>query len=182
MVKFDLSTDPKFKEIYEDSLGNKWYTYVNAADIDAVRGVAAIRAERYIALKINEAELKLAIDAQIQAAKEQDWLKVGAIAYDLKTRLQMLTEENSLLDLAGIYCLLQDENPSMYMDSVIARKQKIWQEDKKARSFFLPLAINLTKSLENMPEGDLLTFLEKTKETAERIYRHIPAPIERSSS
>jgi hypothetical protein len=182
MEKINLAENPKFKFIYEDKFKNKWYTYVNPADIDAVRGIRAIRAERYISMKVSEKELELALEAQRKAAKDGDWLQVGAITFDLLTRIKMITEENSLLDLASIYCLLEDENPSMCMDSVFEKKQKIYHEDLETRSFFLRIAISLSKSLENMPESDILTFLEQTRPIAERLNRHIENPNERYSS
>lgn len=173
------SVNPRLKFIYQDSFKNKWYGYVNPLDVDAVRGIAAQRAERHISLMISEDELKLALDAQIQAAKDGDWLKVGAITYDLKHRTQFISEEQSILDLASIYFFLEDENPSELMDSYRLRKQKIWQDDLNCRGFFLRMGISLSEKLRNIPEADLLNFMEKTRETAERIYRHIKTPSER---
>lgn len=175
----DNSKNPKLQLIYTDSFKNNWYSYVNPFDIDAIRGIAAERAERYRTLMISEDEMKLCLDAAVEAAKENDPMKVYSIIYDLRHRTQFISEENSLLDLAGIYSFLEDEDPTEIMDSYRLKKQKIWQDDVMCRGFFLRMAIRLTEQLQNTPEVDLLDFMEKTRMVADRIYRHIPKPSER---
>jgi hypothetical protein len=178
-MKTNLSKHPEFKLVYEDSLKNKWYTYVNPLDIDAVRGIRAERAERFSKMMVTEQELKLAFAECRTAAKENDAMKVYSIIMELEHRLKFICEENSVLDMAGIFFLLEDEDPKQVLDSVLDKKQKIWQEDRECRGFFLRSGLSLIKHLENIPMQDLTTFMEKTVEQAERLYMHIPKPIDR---
>jgi hypothetical protein len=178
-MKTDNNINPKFQLVYTDKFKNKWYGYVDPLEIDAVRGIAAHEADRYVAMMISRDELALAFDAQVKAVKDGDWLKVGSICYDLQFRNKMLCEANSLLDLAGVYYVLQDEDSEMYLEAFKKKKQQIWQDDPACRSFFLRMGVSLTKKLENISPKDLLTSLEKTQEVADRIYRHIQKPSDR---
>lgn len=179
-MKINNSKNPKLKYVYTDKTGNKWYGYNNPlTDLSPARGIAGSRAERYIGLMISEKELELAIDAQIQAFKDLDVAKAAAITYDLQYRRKFLTEEKSTLDLAGVYFLLEDEDPKEYSETFAERKRVIWQEDEACRGFFLRMGFAITKKFPNMSENDLLKFMEETKVISDRLYRHIKTPIQR---
>jgi hypothetical protein len=174
------SKNPKLELVYTDSKKRKWYGLKNPiGDLSAVRGIAGGRAERYVGLMISESELELALDEQIKAFNSGDMAKAAAIAYDLKYRRKFLVEEKSVLDLAGIYFFLEDEDINDWSDHQTLKKQAIWQEDEKCRGFFLRMGFGLTKKFQNMSEGDLLKFMGEMTVVAERIYRHIPTPIQR---
>lgn len=177
--KINNSENPKLQLVYHDDLGNNWYEYVDVKDIDAIRGIAAQTADRYVSMMISKDELELAMEACTNAAKESDFIKAFSIIYDIKIRSKMICEANSLLDLAGVYYILEDEDPKMFLESVKQKKQKIWQEDLKCRDFFLRTSLVLTQNLKDIPIKDLFTSLVKTKEVADRIYRHIKSPINR---
>lgn len=179
MQKIDNSKNNNLKEVYTDHKGNKWYGYINPLEISAIRGIAAQRADRYVALMISEKELTLLIEEQEKAAKAMDVVRVYAIIYEIKTRLKMLCEENSLLDLAGIYYFLKDEDPDMPSPSHDEKKRLIWEADPACRAFFLLKGIEHTEKLKNIPPADSLKFLEKAKGIAEKIYTFIPRPSQR---
>jgi len=170
----DNSKNKKLKFVYEDKNKNKWYTFKNPMDIGAIRGIAAQKAERYVAMMVTKDELKLALDAHREAAKKGDIEKCFAIIYDLRYRTEMLCEENSVLDLAHIYYFLKDEDPEDESDYYRQQKQEIWAKDTACRSFFLRLGLALTKTFSPTSEKDLLKYLSQTKEVAQRLSRHIP--------
>jgi hypothetical protein len=176
MQKVNNATDPRMQLAFSDSCGNKWFTYVNPLEVDAVRGIAAETADRYVEMKICRADLKNAIDAIKKKAKEMEIVDAFAIVHDIGFRNEMLCEANSLLDLAGIYFLLQDEPPHLYLDAFTKKKHEIWAKDPVCRAFFLRMGLGLTKRLSNMSEDDSLIYMEKTKTVSERLYRHIPSP------
>lgn len=179
MDKIDNSKNQELIEVYEDQKKNKWYGLRNPLEISAVRGIAAERAERFVGLMISEKELKLALEAHSEAAKKFDVVTCFAIIADLKHRLEFICEENSVLDLAGIYYYMQDENPAIPSEAIDEKKRKIWQEDSQCRAFFLHMGLALTKKFKDTPEEDLLKFMNQTREIAERIYRYIPRPTQR---
>jgi len=175
-----MKQNDKLQLVYTDSKNRKWYGLKNPiGDLSASRGIAGSRAERYLGLMISEVELKLALDAHRIAAKEGDLVKCFAIIDDISYRAKFLTEENSVLDLANIYFFLEDENPDELSDAISEKKRAIWQEDKKCRDFFLRMGFALTKKFQPMSDEDLLKYMEETRIVAEKIYRHIPTPIQR---
>ena len=173
----DNSQNIKLKEIYSDALGNKWYCLTNILEISPARGLSAARADRYVGMKISEHNLSQLLNVAIDGLnKEQNISQMIAIVHELKWRQEMLCEENSILDLAGIYYFLQDENPDFPSEVHNQKKREIWAKDEICRGFFLTLGLSLTTKFSNTPEEDLLKFLnqEMTKELGEKIYKFIP--------
>ena len=173
----DNSQNIKLKEVYCDALGNKWYCLTNILEISPARGLSAARADRYVGMKISEHNLSQLLNVAIDGLnKDQDIVQAISILHELKYRQEFLCEENSILDLAGIYYFLQDENPDFPSEAHNHKKREIWSKDEICRGFFLSMGLALTKRFSNTPEEDLLTFLKSqmTQEVAERIYRFIP--------
>jgi len=173
----DNSQNIKLKQVYTDALGNNWYCHNNLLEISPARGLSAARADRYVGLKISEHNLKDLLNVAIEGLnKDQDIVQAISILHELKYRTEFLCEENSILDLAGIYYFLEDENPDFPSEHHNKLKRDIWAKDEVCRGFFLTLGLSLTTKFSNTPEEDLLTFLKSqmTQEVAERIYRFIP--------
>lgn len=173
----DNSQNIKLKEVYTDALGNKWFAQTNILEISPARGLSAARADRYVGLKISEHNFSQLLNVAIDGLnKEQNISQMIAIMHELKWRQEMLCEESSILDLAGIYYFLQDENPDFPSEVHNQKKREIWAQDEICRGFFLTLGLSLTTKFSNTPEEDLLKFLnqEMTKELGEKIYKFIP--------
>lgn len=173
----DNSQNIKLKQVYQDALGNKWYCLTNILEISPARGLSAARADRYVGLKISEHNFSQLLNVAIDGLnKEQNISQMIAIVHELKWRQEMLCEESSILDLAGIYYFLQDENPDFPSEVHNQKKREIWAQDEICRGFFLTLGLSLTTKFSNTPEEDLLKFLnqEMTKELGEKIYQFIP--------
>lgn len=173
--KVDNSTNEDLVKVFTDSMGNEWYSYKNILDIMPARGLSAARAERFASLKISEGNFVDIIDVAIDGInKDQNITQAIAILHELKIRSKFMVEENSVLDLAAIYYFLQDENPLFPSESHNIKKRDIWAKDEICKGFFLHMGLGLTKNFSGMPEEDLLTFIRKTVDTAERIYQYIP--------
>lgn len=175
--KYDHAKDTQFMEVYKDIHGNRWYSRTNVLTLSAIRGIAAERANRFLGLKISEHEMKLLLDALTEASKQGDIMKCFAIMQELKYRVEFITEENCVLELANIYYYLQHENPNVIEEDFAVKKRKIFSEDINCKGFFLRLGLRLTNKLASTPEEDLLKFMQNTKEIAERIYQYIPKPM-----
>jgi hypothetical protein len=175
--KIDNSQNISLKEVYTDALGNKWYCHNNILEISPARGLSAARADRYVGLKISENNLKDLLNVAIDGLnKDQDIVQAISILHELKHRQEFLCEENSILDLAGIYYFLQDENPDFPSEVHNQKKREIWSKDEICRGFFLQMGLALTTKFSNTPEEDLISFLKNltTQEVADRIYKFIP--------
>jgi hypothetical protein len=175
--KIDNSQNISLKEVYSDALGNKWYCHNNILEISPARGLSAARADRYVGLKISEQNMSDLLNVAIDGInKDQNITQAIAILFELKHRQEFLCEENSILDLAGIYYFLQDENSDFPSEHHNQKKREIWSKDEICRGFFLHMGLALTTKFSNTPEEDLISFLKNltTQEVADRIYKFIP--------
>jgi len=173
----DNSQNIKLKEVYTDALGNIWYCHSNILEISPARGLSAARADRYVGLKISENNLKDLLNVAIDGLnKDQNIVQAISILHELKHRQEFLCEENSILDLAGIYYFLKDEDPDFPSEAHNQKKREIWSKDEICRGFFLHMGLALTTKFSNTPEEDLISFLKSTmtQEVSERIYKFIP--------
>jgi hypothetical protein len=178
-MKINNLHNQTLQQVYKDAKGNLWFAHKNPLDLSAVRGIEAATADRYIGMMISKKELELAFEAHRKAAKDLDVVTCFAIVADLEHRSKFLCEANSILDLAGIYYFLQDEDPNSRAELNADRKQKIWEQDEACRSFFLRMGLGLTEQFPNTSDEDLLKFMEEAKSFTERIYRYIPKPTKR---
>lgn len=169
----------KLEQVYKDKKGNLFFAHKNPLEISAMRGIQGATAERYVSLMISKKEFDLAMEAFDAAQKEMDLTTCFAIVHDLKHRSKFICEANSVLDLANVYYMLQDEDPEDYSEVHADRKRKIWAEDEACRTFFLRMGMALTKQFQSTPPEDLINFMEETKVIAERIYRFISKPAMR---
>lgn len=173
--KVDNSKDITLELVYKSKTGHEFYAHKNVLDLSPSRGVSAARADRFVGMKLSEGNLKDLVNVAIDGInKNQDLVGAVSILHLIKYRLEFLSEENSLLDLASIYYFLKDEDPEFTSEHHNTIKRDIWNKDDECRSFFLHIAIGLTKRFSDTPEEDLMKFLNQTKEISERIYQFIP--------
>lgn len=175
--KIDNSKDKSLVEVYTDSKGNKWYQHENVLDLSPARGVSASKADRFVSLRITEANLLALLDKAIDGVNDSkpNFVQMAAIVHEIRRRMELMCEETSLLELASIYYFLQDEDPRFPSLHHNKAKHEIWKEDDMCQSFFLHMSLALTKQFSTISEEDLLKFLmnSQAKEMAERIYQHI---------
>lgn len=168
----DNSKNELLKLAYEDG-EIKFYCHHNSLEISPIRGVAAERASRFVNMMITERNLRDLIKEIKSEAGKGDLVKAFSIVQEIEYRLDFICEENSVLELACIYYMLQDENPETFNSAFTEKKMKIFNENEKARSFFLHIGLSLIDKFSKLPELDLRTYLEQNRVHAERIYRYI---------
>lgn len=173
--KIDNSKNKDLELVYKSETGHEFYAYKNILDISPSRGVSAARADRFVGMKLSEANLGALVDMAIDGInKENNFVQATAILHLIKYRQEFLCEENSLLDLSSVYYFLKDEDPEFPSDHHIEVKRQIWSKDAKCKSFFLHCALALTKRFSDTPEEDLMSFLTRTTDMSDRIYQFIP--------
>lgn len=174
----DNSKNEALELVYTDITGNKWYALKNITDISPSRGVTAARADRFVSMRLSEGNLKELIKKALEGINTNtpDLAQMVAIVHEINFRLNFLSEENSLLDLAAVYYFLKDEDPNVPSEHHNKIKLDIWQKDEKCKGFFLHMGIALTKNFSDTSENDLILFMEKAAEKAQRIYQFIPRP------
>lgn len=166
------SKNPNLNLAYEDG-GVKFYAHINPLEISPIRGVAAERASRFVNMMITENNLRTLIKEIKTAAGQSDIVKAFSIVQEIEYRLDFICEENSVLELACIYYMLEDENPHTFNSAFTEKKMKIFNDNENARSFFLHIGLSLIDKFSKLPEIDLRTYLAQNQIHAERIYRFI---------
>jgi hypothetical protein len=169
------SENPDLKEVHEvpsgKHAGKKFYTLKDMKKISARRGISALAAERFIDMKLDKNTMKALLDEHRDAAKSLDIEKCLAIVYEIRHRLEFITEEKSILDLVCLYFFIDDEDIDVPSDEVNAKKMEIINSDEATRGFFLRVGLNLTRTLSDSEEENMISYLKESKHLAERVNR-----------
>lgn len=155
--------------------GVKFYCFENVLNIGALRGLAADKASRFAEMKLTERSMKEIIKEMKREAAAGDLIKAFSLVQEIEYRLNFICEENSILDLVCIYFMLQDENPEFASEATNKRKHKIFEEDPKARAFFLNIGVDLMSKLLKKPAEDLHSYLKENQALSDRLLRFIVA-------
>lgn len=176
MEVIDNSKNPKLKVAYENSDKSiVFYCQENPLEVSSLRGVAAERATRFSHMKITQSTaLALIKEVKRSINVEQDFVKAFGLIQEFEFRLEMIAEEESILELVKLYYFLPDEDPNIPDDAHDKQKSKIFKENPEIRAFFLQIGIILLDKFSLKSEEDVLSYLDKTRETAERILRYLP--------
>jgi len=171
----DNSKNPNLTVVYTSkATGERIYGYIDPLAISTPRGLAAEKAKRFVDMKITERSLKGLIKEIKKEAGSGDIVKAFAWVQEIEFRLEMITEESSLLDLACIYFMLENEDPDAPSDAMNKKKHEIFSKDKEAKGFFLAIALSIVKRFSDKPEDDMLSYLEDSQVIAERLRRILP--------
>ena len=165
--------DHPLKLIHTDRKGNKFYAFDPPLLVPGVRAVSGERAARFADMKVTEATLRDAFAEMKASAKKQEWAKLFALVEQLNIRLALNTEEDSLLELAACYVLIEGEDPEEPNVATNQRKVQLWKEDSQARSFFLRWAYDLTQKSSGLQGSDILTYLDQTAAAAEMLVKFL---------
>lgn len=153
-------------EVYVDMEGNKWFTFADIKQIPAKRGILAELATKYIDMNITSARLREFVDKISENVNEGRFIKAAALLELLSERLNWSCEEETLMQFAKVYFLMEGEpitggGPG----SIQYEKQKdaILRKDLAARAFFLTRAFILTKNYSDISPENILEYLEQKK-------------------
>lgn len=168
------ANDASLELIFTSTDGTKFFSFKNPLSIPPARGLSAEKAKRFVDMNITDRSLRALLIEHKAAAKEGDLRKCFWIIQEIEFRLDMISEEKSLLELAAVYFMLENEDPRTPTNEHNKAKHKVFAEDSRARDFFLRTALSIVKRFSEKPEEDTLSYLEDSKVIAERIRRYIP--------
>lgn len=149
--------------VFESLKGTKIYAHKNLTEISAFRGVTAEKNKRFASLCLTEEELLMLLDEQLTAFNKQDFAKAAAIGHELKFRASMICEENSLLELAYIYLMIEGEDLEKPTQEYNKKKTALMEVEHDLKRFFLQRALELVNYFSAKQGTDLLSYLEETK-------------------
>lgn len=157
--------NPNLEVVFNNDKGTLIYSFKDVSMISAYRGVSAEKAKRFAGMAITKEELGRLLGKALSGlnSKQPDIGQLISIVHEVNWRLQHICEENSLLELAYIYLLLEGEDDEHPSDEWNKKKAELVKQNLDIRGFFLRTALQLASSFSQKPGVDLLTYLEETK-------------------
>lgn len=167
-------TNEAVHSVFTSMAGTEIYSLKDITQISAYRGVSAEKAKRFASLCLTSEELTILLDEQLTAFNKQDFAKAVAIGHELKFRNSMICEENSLLELAYIYLLIEGEDIEKPSVEVNKKKAALINTEPDLKGFFLRMALQLVGNFSLKQDVDLLSYLEETKAMMIRLSKFMP--------
>lgn len=169
----DNSKNTALQVIKTSKSGVKFYSFIDPLQIPPMRGLAVEQAKRFVDMNITERSLKELIRVFKTECGAGDIVKGMWVIQEIEFRLNFICEKSSLLDLACIYFMLEEENPEVPSDAINRKKHALFNEDPELAGFFLRLALSIVKKFSGKREEDLLNYLQDNEEMSNRIRRYI---------
>lgn len=152
--------DPNLELAYTDKAGNKYFGFVDPEIAPKVRTTYCERAARYAEMYISETNFKKAAVSMREAYNKGDFAKLGSIVEEIEFSSHFLGEEESLLEIAAGFFIMNNEDPYEIHQKIVSQKIDIWSTDGKAKDFFLRKGMKLTTSYSQKSPEDVLSFFD----------------------
>ena len=110
-----------------------------------------------------------------EEANKGDIVSLFGILSEIEFRLDFVGEEQTLLELASVYFLIQGEPADDLSEEWTNKKKNILKNDSDARSFFLSRAYLFTTKFSELSGKDFEKYLKENRTNAERINRFLSA-------
>lgn len=157
------SVEGQIEFFYEDSLGNKWYQFVNPIQLATHRSISMEIAHRYQEMNLTRSQLQKYVIRMKRYAEAGKVVELFTDLLHIEERLNYACEEETLLTLACAYFMLEGEPADQVTDFWTKKKREIFDKDEKTRGFFLLAAYRQTKTYSEVSESDILTYLMKNR-------------------
>lgn len=150
--------------VFTSSKGTKIYTHKDLKEISAFRGITAEQNKRFASMCITKDSLIGLLDLAMEAVnKRQNFVEALSIIHELRWRANTICEENSLLELAYIYLMIEGEDLERLTPDYIKKKTVLVEAELDLKRFFLQEALRLVDNFSMKQGVDSLTYLEETK-------------------
>ena len=145
--------------LYTDRQGFRYYTYQDPLQMPIRRMIAIESASRFLEMNLTRESLQAMLVLMEQAANRGQIVALFHYIQELKTRLELVGEEDCLLQLAGCYFIREDENPQE--THLIPEKIACWKQDPEALHFFLNACIRSATGCGNDLSADSPNYSDK---------------------
>lgn len=156
-------------KIYTDRSGRNWYEYSNALTIPARRAIAAEIATRFQEMNLTKEQLIRLMGAMKTAANAGNIVELFQYLGEIEFRLNFLGEENTLLELASIYFIIDGEDESTMDEMIKQTKLDALRGDAELKDFFIQKAFTLTTNYSNTSETAILDYLKTNAQNEDRL-------------
>lgn len=148
-------------EIYVDRAGNKFYQFSDPLQIPAIRAVAAEAALRYAEMCMTKSELQAVFVKMAEYCNGGKFVDLFALVKEAQYRLENVAEEKTLLELACVYTVMNNEDERIYDAAAQKQKLAVMTATDESRAFFLSWAWKFTSVYSAMSELDIVDYLRE---------------------
>ena len=145
--------------IWTDTDGTKWFEYINPMAIPAKRAIAAEVATRFAEMNMTSDSLKIFIESMKQSANKGNIVELFHLLSEIEFRLEYIGEENTMIELAACYFVIDGENETEFSDVFKQKKIEKIRIDGRSKDFFIQRAFQLTTKYSEMSETDIRDYL-----------------------
>lgn len=153
--------------IYTDTHGNNWYMFDSVQEMPADRMWRAALYTRHADLCLTPERLALLTKTAYAALNTKD-IKIADAAVCIQEILLALdhyAEQDTLLDLATVYIIGEDEDLTNFSEAYRQKKKQLWKSDPSAMAFFLSIVWRRTKAFSKHSDINILEYLAEHKAT-----------------
>jgi hypothetical protein len=152
--------DYELVEAYKDKFGNVWWSFVDPLRMPGSRALAGEIAATWADLNMTKEDIKNYFVEMRKAGNSGDIVRMFRLFDTMEARLDWACEDKSLLNLAAVYFLVNDESPGAPTPHYTTLKHEVFDKDHDARAFFLGRAFALIKVSSEFSGSDILNYLE----------------------
>lgn len=161
------------REVYIDKDGRKWYEFENPLMIPAKRAIAA-----EVATKMQEMNLTKDVLLQLMAkmkehANKGQIVDLFAILNEIEFRLNFIAEDETLINLAACYFVVEGEDETEFSEVEKNNKVNYIKSNSEAFNFFVQRAFEYTTKYSQLSDIDIQEYLNLNAQNAERIQQYL---------
>ncbi|MFM9143187.1 MAG: hypothetical protein ACKOPP_04215 [Bacteroidota bacterium] len=139
--------------------------------IPARRAIAAEIATRFQEMNLTKEQLMRLMVAMKEAANKGNIVELFQYLGEIEFRLNFIGEENTLMELAAIYFVMDGEDETTLDEKWKQIKLDSFKGDGDLKDFFLQRAFTLTTNYSNISGTGILDYLKANVPNEERLNR-----------
>jgi|GWRWMinimDraft_13_1066021.scaffolds.fasta_scaffold05070_2 hypothetical protein len=159
--------------VFTDSLGRKWYEFENMMTMPAKRAIAAEVATRMQEMNLTKEQLLRLMTSMKKHANDGNIVELFTTLGEIEYRLHFIGEEETLIELAACYFVIEGEDPADFSDKYRKVKVDFIKENKEAFNFFVQRAFTHTIAFSEVSDIDIQEYLVMNAHNAKRILERL---------
>lgn len=158
-------------KIFTDQEGHNWFEYANPLQMPSKRAIAAEVATRFVEMNMTKDQLKTMVDAMKKSANAGNIVEMFHLLAEIEWRLEFIGEEQTLMELAACYYVIDGENETEFNDVFKQSKIDKLKNNQLVRDFFVQRALASTIKFSELSSDDIREFLKVSALENERFTR-----------
>lgn len=155
--------------IFTDKNGKKWYQFDNALAMPAKRAIAAEVATRMQEMNLTKEKLLGMMKIMKEQANSGNIVELFHTLNEIEFRLNFIAEEETLIELAACYFVIEGENETDFSEVYRKKKIEYIKSDPDAFNFFVQRAFEFTTIYSEISDTDIHEYLKLNAQNARRI-------------